>query len=86
MDGFHYRSQEEMFGMISKLLDNDTLRRRMSANAREAMERRNWDAVFDSVFKGYEEAVELHSRRHHSLRERWSDLVRGSKGAPKKWV
>lgn len=75
IDGMHYTSKEEMFDRIRYLLDHEELRERMSFNAREAMERRTWEAVFDSVYEGYEEAVDIHSNKHVSFREKWGHFL-----------
>jgi glycosyltransferase involved in cell wall biosynthesis len=75
IDGLHYRSQNNMFSCIRHLLNDDALRERMSSNAREAMERRTWEAVFDSVYDGYEEALNIHSSKPISFREKWDNFL-----------
>lgn len=75
VDGFHYSSRNQMFDRISDILRDDALRRRMSQNAREAMEMRTWETVFDSVYEGYEKAVDIHSSRPVTLKEKWETLI-----------
>jgi glycosyltransferase involved in cell wall biosynthesis len=75
IDGLHYSSQERLFNCIRHLLEDNALRDRMSKNARDAMERRTWNAVFDSVYEGYEKALEIHSRKHIPIKDRWDHFI-----------
>lgn len=75
IDGFHYGSKKEMFDRIGYLLKERPLRERMSRNARGAMERRTWEEVFDSVYEGYEAALDIHFTKHGTLREKWDNFV-----------
>ncbi|WP_394282402.1 glycosyltransferase family 4 protein [Corynebacterium sp.] len=48
---------------LAQVLNDDDLRRRLGANAREEAERWSWRASTEKVVEYYQESIELHSRR-----------------------
>ncbi|STC70011.1 glycosyltransferase [Corynebacterium pilosum] len=48
---------------LAQVLNDESLRRRLGANAREEAERWSWRASTEKVVEYYQEAIELHSRR-----------------------
>jgi glycosyltransferase involved in cell wall biosynthesis len=55
--GFVGRTDSEMIEHVTRLLTDPVLRHRMAAAAREQAQGESWDAVFDSVYAGYQTAL-----------------------------
>lgn len=75
VNGFHYRNREDMFSKLDLLLRDDDMNRAMSLAARKEMEKRTWDAVFDSVYEGYKTARKLHAERPRSIGEKFRTRI-----------
>ncbi|MFW3147148.1 MAG: glycosyltransferase [Thermoplasmatota archaeon] len=75
IDGYHYENRKQMFEYMRKVLGSPPLLERMSKNAREAMEARTWDNVFDSVYEGYVKAVNMYNEQPQNFREKWETLL-----------
>jgi len=68
--GFVAKDLEEFTSYTIRLMDDPVLLQKMKAESRESAMSRSWDSVFESVYAGYREAIEISEAKQAAAAEK----------------